>query len=466
MKSLPSFASWLPRKTDVASTSTRPRAFILSQDFPPRTSVGAARWEGFAPFLANAGWGISVVIEDPEAVANPDWNRFNQLPADLNVASCKRLRPAWYQLLRRLRGAKPVAAQDEAVATSVDVGGGSGGGSVGVSAIGRQLMFVAVHAQQSRTLAHEFAATASAMIDDKAKVVISSGPAHYAHVAAAEVSRRHNIPHVVDLRDPWMRVIEPTTLEKLLPDEEMRHKEHETLHRAALIVTNTQAAAEAMKARFPALSERVRCIPNGSDVEPMMAPEQWPQVFQIAHAGSLYLDRDPRPFLRAVARVRTKLGLNASQLRVVFMGPPARIGGRSLTDLATEAGIGDLFEDRAPGTREEARQLMRDSMMAVAFQGATKTQIPAKIFEYVAFPLWLLALVGSDSATADLLSGSEALVFNIDDEDATARAIEESYLKFRAGEMPRPAGWDGRYSRAKQAERMVAELKNLTGVGA
>lgn len=404
---------------------------------------------------------MSVVIEDPEAVANPDWNRFNQLPPDVLLASCKRTRPAWYQLIRRLRGAKPVTVEQAAPATSVQVGG-AGGASVLV----RQIIFIAVHAHQSRKLAREFAATASSIADERAKVVISSGPSHYVHVAAAEVSRKHNIPHVVDLRDPWMRVVPPTTLEKLLPDDEMRHMEHATLHRAALIITNTQAAASAMEARFPELRARIRCIPNGSDVEPVMAPEKWPTVFQIAHAGSLYLDRDPRPFLRAVSRVRTKLNLDANALRVVFMGPPARIAGRSLSELATEAGIGDLFEDRAAGTREEARQLMRESMMAVAFQGATKTQVPAKIFEYVAFPLWLLALVGSDSATADMLSGSDALVYNIDDEEATARAIEDAYLNFRAGSMPRPAGWDGRYSRAKQAERMVAELKSLTGVGA
>lgn len=457
VKPLPPFAKWIPRERDVASTSTRPRILLLSQDFPPRTSIGAARWEGFAPFLADAGWGIGVVIEDPEDVLNPDWNRFNRLPPDLRVASCKRLRPTWYQLLRRLRGAKPVTVEQAVVATSV----GGGKGSASASSLLRRAMDITVHAHQSRTLAHEFSEVASAMCDGRQRIVISSGPAHYVHVAAAEVSRRHNIPHVVDLRDPWMRVIPPTTLEKWLPDDELRQKEAVTLRRAALIITNTKAAATALESRFPELRERIRSIPNGSDVEPVMAPDVWPTVFQIAHAGSLYLDRDPRPFMRAVARVRTKLKLNASQLRVVFMGPPARIDGRSLTDLANETGIGDLFEDRAPGTRDEARQLMRESTMAVAFQGETKTQVPAKIFEYVAFPLWLLALVGADSATADLLSGSDALVYNIDDEAATARAIEECYTNYRAGIMPRPAGFDGRYSRAKQAARLIEELRAL-----
>ncbi|MEO7997677.1 MAG: hypothetical protein ABI852_09540 [Gemmatimonadaceae bacterium] len=458
---LPPFAKWIPRERDVASTSTRPRILLLTQDFPPRTSVGAARWEGFAPFLADAGWGLDVVMEDPEDVANPDWNRFNRLPADLRAVSCKRQRPEWYQTLRKLRGAKPITVEGVAAESTTAVSDEGG-----LKAILRRTLDITVRWNQSRTLARQFADIGSSMCDGRQKVVVSSAPSHYVHVAAAEIARRNNIPHVMDCRDPWSRFLPTSTLEKLLPDDELRSQESATVHRAALIVTNTQAAASAMQARFPELRDRVRCVPNGSDVEPVMAPEAWPTVFQIAHAGSLYLDRDPRPFMRAVARVREKLKLDASMMRVVFMGPAARIGGRSLSELATEAGIGDMFEDRAPGTREEARQLMRESMMAVAFQGETKTQVPAKIFEYVAFPLWLLALVGTDSATADMLSGSDALVYNIDDEAATARAIEESYTKFRAGVMPRPAGFDGRYSRSKQAARMILELKQLTGVAA
>jgi len=358
-----------------------------------------------------------------------------------------------------MRGAPPVTAESaKAGNASVAVSAHSGLGTAL-----REVMNHVVRASESRTLLQELAETASAIVDARHQVVVSSGPSHYMHVAAAMVSRRHHIPHVVDLRDPWARVVAKTPLDIVLADDEMRSHEADTLARAALIITNTNAAAEVLGGRFPQLRDRIRCMPNGSDVQPVLAGGVPPSVFQIAHAGSLYLDRDPRPFMRAVARVRTKLQLDATQMRVVFMGPAARIGGQSLGELAAGAGIGDLFEDRAPGTRDAARQLMRDSLMAVAFQGETKTQIPAKVFEYVSFPLWLLALVGADSATADLLSGSDALVFNIDDEQKTAEAIERCYTQFRAGQLPRPVGYDGRFSREKQAERLIAELKTLTG---
>ena len=99
--------------------------------------------------------------------------------------------------------------------------------------------------------------------------------------------------------------------------------------------------------------------------------------------------------------------------------------------------------------------------MAVAFQGETRTQVPAKVFEYVAFPLWLLALVGADSATADTLAGTDAIVLDIDDEAGTEQAVERCYRAHVAGERPRPVGWDGRFSRARQAERLLQELERI-----
>ncbi|MBC8088618.1 MAG: hypothetical protein H7Z40_15245 [Phycisphaerae bacterium] len=458
MSDLPAFATWLPRQPDVRGETSHSRVLLMVQDFPPRNSVGAARWEGFAPFLERATWEMDVVMEDPHDVRDPDWRRLERLPAALRVATCKRRRPEWYQALRRARGAKPVTAEVSNTSSAFV----AATAQRGLSAAVRQVMNHMVRASESRMLLHELATTASAIVDARHKVVVSSGPSHYVHVAAATVARKHNLPHIVDLRDPWARVIATTPLDVLLADDQMRSHEADTLARAALIITNTNAAADVLGGRFPRLKERIRCIPNGSDVMPVMTPTVLPTVFQIAHTGSLYLDRDPRPFMRAVASVRKKLKLDASQMRVVFMGFAGRTNGQSLSELAAAAGIGDMFDDRAPGTRDAAHQLMCESMMAVAFQGDTKTQIPAKIFEYVSFPLWVLALVGADSATADLLAGSDALVFNSDDELKTAEAIEHCYKQFRAGNLPRPVGYDGRFSRERQAERLIAELKTLT----
>ena len=461
MTQLPKFSAWLAGDTYVSSASpasTTPRILLFTQVFPPHSEIGAARWEGFAPYLIEAGWGLDVVIEDPQDFRHPDWERFRQLPHDIRVATCRRLRPRWYVILRRIRGATPNTSVSNSSATPAT----SVAESSSAREVIRRVVTAIIRARQSHQLVSGFIHTGGRIVDERHRLLVSSGPAHYVHVAAARLARARDLPHVIDLRDPWARVVPATALERMLPDEELRRFESRTLGRAALIITNTNAAGDALQRRFPELRDRIRSIPNGSDIAPLLERPSPPSIFQIAHCGSLYIDRDPRPFLKAVGRVCSKLQLDSTNLRVVFMGEPARINGRSLAELASEAGIGDLFEERPLGSRDEARQLLRESLMAVAFQGATRTQVPGKVFEYAAFPLWLLALVGADSATADMLQGSEAILLDIDDVDSTARIMEACYLRYREGVLPRPVGYDGRFSRAKQAEKMLVELERLT----
>jgi hypothetical protein len=457
---LPRGATWIPREAEATAPASARRILLLTATYPPRTEVGAARWEGFTPYLARAGWGLDAVIEPSPPSEQPDRSRLAHLPADVRVAEITRGDPWWYEAIARARAPfKP--ARGSGSVPVYDVEAYVGGGDATRPRL-RDVVGAAVHTSRARKGTADLALVADAIVDERHQVVVSSGPPHYVHVAASRFALRHRLPHVVDLRDPWGRA-EPLALAaRLLPDRQLRHHERRTLERAALIITNTAAAERALGSRFPALRDRIHCIPNGSDVEPESAASRpRPARFQIAHSGSLYLDRDPRPFLRAVGRVRAKLSLGPDELRVVFMGPQARVAGRLLADHAGDAGLADLFEARPPGTREAARQLLRESSMAVAFQGETRTQVPAKVFEYVAFPVWLLALVGAESATADLLANSDAIVLDIDDEAGTAQAIERCVERFRAGESARPVGWDGRFSRARQAERLLAELGKL-----
>jgi hypothetical protein len=452
--------TWLPREVDTTAPASDLRILLLTTTYPPRSEVGAARWEGFTPYLVRAGWGLDAVIEQTPPTEHPDWGRLARLPADVRVVAIELRHPWWHEAIKRVRApfkgkrdtTAPVVHEVDAYLGKVDV----------TRAGLRDIVAAAANTSRSHKAVADFTRAGDAVADERHRIVISSGPPHHVHVAASRVATRHDLPHVVDLRDPWGEWEHRRIEGRLLPDEKLRNLEAPTLERAALIITTSVAAKGALGERIPKLRDRIRCIPNGSDVEPESAePGKQRHLFQIAHPGSLYLDRDPRPFLRAVGRVCARLGLGPDDLRVVFMGNQARIAGRSLSDLATEAGLEGVFEQRPPGTRDEARQLLRESAMAVAFQGETRTQVPAKVFEYVAFPVWLLALVGAESATADLLANSDAIVLDIDDEAGTERAIERCVQRFRAGESARPVGWDGRFSRARQAEGLIAELQQL-----
>jgi len=453
----PGAAQWVKRDGATDAGASSRRILLLMTTYPPRTEVGAARWEGFTPPLVRAGWGVDAIIEQPPQPEKPDWDRLSRLPADVRVAAIAIGLPWWHAALMRARArfrSIPRATDNVSTRDSAPALWTSG---IKV----REAMSAAVYAARSRQGVDDLSAAADALADDRHRIVVSSGPPHYVHIAASRLARQRHIPHVVDLRDPWGPIATPLGA-RLLPDRQLRSSEAPTLERASLIITNTIAAQRVLEGRYPALRDRIRCMPNGSDLDPIDASAlPRPSRFCIAHCGSLYLDRDPRPFLRAAGRVRKRLSLGPDDFRIVFMGAPTRVAGRSLSELAAEAGLQGMFEERPPGTREEARQLLRESTMAVAFQGETRTQVPAKVFEYVAFPVWLLALVGAESATADVLANSDAIVLDIDDDAGAERTIETCYRRYRAGESARPVGWDGRFSRARQAERLVAELERL-----
>ena len=450
-------AQWMKREGSAGTGTSPRRILLLTTTYPPRTEVGAARWEGFTPALVRAGWGVDAIIEQPSQPEPPDWDRLARLPADVRVAAIAVGLPWWHAAIMRARGQfRGIPRATDNVSTR-DPGPTLWRSGIKV----RQTLSAAVYAARSRQGVDELAQAAYALADERHRIVVSSGPPHYVHIAAARLARRRHIPHVIDLRDPWGRLATPLG-DHFLPDRQLRRSEGPTLERASLIITNTVAAQRVLEGRFPVLRDRIRCMPNGSDLDPIDASTiPRPARFCIAHCGSLYLDRDPRPFLRAAGRVRQKLALGPDDFRVVFMGAPTRVAGRSLGELAADAGLDGMFEERAAGTRDEARQLLRESTMAVAFQGETRTQVPAKVFEYVAFPLWVLALVGAESATADALANSDAIVLDLDDEAGAAEAIESCYRRFRAGESARPVGWDGRFSRARQAERLIIELQRL-----
>lgn len=454
--SLPPGVAWVSPPARIADPASR-RVLLFTTTYPPRAAVGAARWESFTSYLRDAGWAVDVVMEQPARGEAVDRDRFSRLPPGGRILAIEQTNPLWHRLLIRARARFRRTERGEVHA--VDAYSPKRGRALpGL----RPLVDAAVHASRARSGARRMERAATALVALPPQVVVSSGPPHYVHVSAARVAARLRVPHVVDLRDPWGGHAGPSWSRLLFMDRELQRAEHSTLQRAALVITNTPAAERVLAERYPRLRDRICCIPNGSDLDPEEpSTHARPTCFRIAHCGSLYLDRDPRPFFRAVGRVRERLGLGEHDLRVTFMGPAAQVDGRPIAQLAAEAGLAGLFEERPPGPRDAARQLLRESSMAVAFQGETRTQVPAKIFEYVAFPVWVLALVGAESATADILAGTDAIVLDLDDEAGAERAIEACYRKFREGETARPAGWDGRFSRARQAERLIAALERI-----
>jgi len=62
-----------------------PRILLISYHFPPGQAVGGLRWQQFARFARERGWGVDAVTLDPEDLGTPDRERLDKLPDGTRV---------------------------------------------------------------------------------------------------------------------------------------------------------------------------------------------------------------------------------------------------------------------------------------------------------------------------------------------------------------------------------------------
>ncbi len=97
-----------------AGRQLRNRLLLVGHHFPPGQAVGALRWEKFAAFAAERGWGLDVVTLDPGSLPAVDWTRLAALPAGIRVYGvptrvhpAERLERLLWRVYRRLRPPTP-----------------------------------------------------------------------------------------------------------------------------------------------------------------------------------------------------------------------------------------------------------------------------------------------------------------------------------------------------------------------
>jgi hypothetical protein len=293
------------------------------------------------------------------------------------------------------------------------------------------------------------------------RALVSCGPPHHVHEAGRLIAERTGLPLVMDMRDPWSLqqrltygVASPLWFRIAERDEKA------AVARAALVVCNTEPAADAMRARYPA--KRVITAMNGID-EGELPPSTVGTRFILGYAGSIYLDRDPRPLFRAVAGVVRQRSLDPGRFGVEFIGYADRYEGQSLEDIARDEGVADFVRIGAPRPHHQAMEFLASCTMLVSLPQDSSMAIPSKVFEYLRFPAWLLAMAEPGSATARVLAGTGADVVPPADVGAIAAAIGHRYDAFAAGERPAPLGTDPGLTRRHQGGLLLDALEELTG---
>lgn len=454
---------------DVGSQRDR-RLLIISYHFPPDRAVGARRWEKFSHFAAERGWGMDVFMRGDIAAADVEAAR-RQLPSGVRVfavpQSTLRAESVERAIWRLVKGrGGPAAATADATRNIV--------ARPRPTSVSRSELRWALHTPRGWMRAYwaalDFArisawgdgvmeAVSSVFDPGVHRAVVTSGPPFMSHDVGRRLSHRYRIPFIMDMRDPWSHV--ERLAEGIATPAWTRlaaHYERMAVERATLVVANTEVARRQMAASYPLRARDIITVTNGGDDEELPAP-QCRNRFVIAHAGTVYLDRDPRALFEAAAQVIRRHSLTPDDLTLEFIGELEAVGGFPIDEVARAEGIADYVRTGPPRSHHDAIAFMAEATMLVTMSGTNMAAIPAKTFECVRFPAWVLALSEPASATDLLLDGTGADVASPRDVAAIASIIEKRYLEHRAGVVPEPIGRDPRFSRRHQAGILLDALE-------
>ncbi len=450
------------------------RLLLLSYHFPPGGAAGALRWQELSRYAVDRNFVLDVITLDPADLDAREPSRLDRLPAGTRVFGVADPalplehfeRWAWRTLRwLRPRPARPAqrstAAASQPTATRTESLGRAEMRWPGLDVRSWRRAYYAV-AEYSRHRAWARDAADLAVRLARANpyaAVISSGPPHLIHAASRWVSQTVQIPFVVDMRDPWSQVerlpeVSASSIKLWLGERQERW----ALRDAALVVANTDPLRRALSDKYPGSAERIVTVMNGFDDEPVAsAPVR--DRFMIAYAGTIYLDRSPENLFRACARVVHELHLAPEQFGVEFMGDVRELDGVPMEAIAARCNFEDYLKIHPPGPRRAAMEFLASASLLVVLPQDSHLAIPSKVFEYMRFAAWVLALADPRSATATLLDRTHADVVSADDVDAMSDGIRRRYQAFAAGECAEPIAADPRFSRRTQAQRFLDALE-------
>lgn len=447
------------------------RLLLVSWHFPPDSAVGGLRWQKFARYAAERGWGVDVIMRDPTGLRGCDPDRLRELPPGTRLffvterpLSFERFAEAAVRLLRRLKARQPAAATGARSSRSA--------GSLArneirwprtVRDVERAYLATVEHWRGARWAVDASRVGRALAARGVHRVVVSSGPPHFAHMAAHDIAREAALPFVMDMRDLWSMVQRlPECIASPVTLSVAARGERQAVRDAALVVTNTEPARDVMRDVYPTAASRIIAVPNGYDDDPLPASQYSPR-FTVAYAGTIYLDRDPRALFRAAAQVIVQYSLTPDEFGIELMGEVSALDGVPIAQMADEEGVGGYLVMHASRPRADALRFLAAASMLVLLPQDSDVAIPAKLFEYMRFDAWLMILANRWSATARLLQGVAADVVAPDDVEEIRRVLAQRVRLHRRGVRAQSLAHHAHLSRRTRANSMFEEIERITG---
>jgi glycosyltransferase involved in cell wall biosynthesis len=262
--------------------------------------------------------------------------------------------------------------------------------------------------------------------------LLSTSPPRVAALVASRLSRRHQLPWVMDLRDPWQMSWEESTASAMTRTL-LARLFRRCARRAHRIVHNTERLRLLTCRLVPEAAGKTLCIPNG--VDPAWKPvrdDAAPSVFGIGYYGQIMGGRSPEAFLEGLGLWLETARPDPDRVVVRFVGP----GLESLATRVVSLGLARVVKVLPPVPRQAIAGLIADDYVLLLIANAQPMQIPGKAYEYLATGRRILALADREGATADLLGPLPGCAV-VEGAREVRGALDRWFGEFKRGVSPR-----------------------------
>lgn len=244
-------------------------------------------------------------------------------------------------------------------------------------------------------------------------LIFSSSPPQTNHIVAAKLSKRHNIPWLADLRDPWTEMYwnhEQSVRLRWINAIDKR-LESSTLDQATQITTVGPGYKDVF---LDKTSTDIQVIYNGFD-EKVDRPEETKkrddETLHLVYAGSMSYQQRPTGLFRALQRL---ISTPKVPIKVTFVG---HFGG-FLQKMIQNYGLQDVVRVRGYKPKAELSRYLRsaDVLMVLGIEDCPYGVIPSKIFEYLPLGIPILGYGLSEDAERIITQTDRGKCFPFHDE--------------------------------------------------
>jgi hypothetical protein len=239
--------------------------------------------------------------------------------------------------------------------------------------------------------------------------IFATGSPWSSLIVGYRISKATGVPLIVDFRDPWMN--NPFHQSKgALLDSWSKKLEAKVVHHASAVSLNTEPLLQEFLGRYPNQApDKFFVMPNGFDESdfqnlPQEAVSAEKKTITLCHAGFLYGVRDPATLLDAIRD--TNQGFHNE-------GVPKRIVLRQIGDVQLDYDLKQRYKDlladgsliiEPPRPYLECLRALKAADLVVNIQPATRSQIPSKLYDYLAINRPILSITPADGALGRLVA--------------------------------------------------------------